>query len=144
MVDSVFGDPGDWAGVLSLLARLKKEKKLDDYQRELLLLLRNRENWKLREAVLESVNNLESPSNEFLEEILNIMMDDMSHYNARILAADAFVNLFQHGKTERERNYAIGVDVVIEKMRSLLKSPQPGFLHEAILRCIEKIKKSVE
>lgn len=140
MVDSVFGDPGDWAGVLSLLARLIKEKKLDDYQRELLLLLRDRENWKLREAVLESAKSLKSPSEEFLKEMLNIMTDDTCHYNARILAADAFVNLFQRGKTERERNYAIGVDVVIEKMRSLLKSPQPGFLHEAILRCIEKIK----
>ena len=142
MADPVFGDLRDWGRVLSLLDKLTKTNKLNNHQQELLEILRDRENWKLREAVLESVKNLDSPSDEILEEILNIMMDDMAYYNARILAADALIHLLQKRETGQERSHAVTVDVVIEKMLSLLNSPLPSFLHEAICRSLEEIRES--
>ena len=142
MADTVFGDIRDWGRVLSLLDKLTKDKKLNEHQQELLEILRDRENWKLREAVLESVKDLDSPSDELLEEILNIMTDDMAHYNARILAADALIHLLQKRETGQERNHAVTVDVVIGKMLSMLNSPLPSFLHEAIRRSLEEIRES--
>ena len=144
MADPVFGDLRDWGRVLSLLDELKKADKLNDYQRELLEILRDGENWKLREAVLESVKDLHSPSDELLEEILNIMTDDMAHYNARILAADSLIHLLQRRETGQERCHAITVDLVIEKMHSMLNSPLPSFLHEAICRSLEEIREYPE
>jgi len=51
-------------------------------------MLRYRENWSLRKAVLESINDLNGPADELLTETANIMMDESVSFEAGMLVVD--------------------------------------------------------
>ena len=68
------------------------------------------------------------------------MMDEGVYLGARILAANALAKLVVKRKDDREINQAINKTVVIEKMESILDSPQPPILNEAIKKALTAIK----
>ena len=52
-----------------------------------------RENWSLRKAVLESINDLNGPADELLTETANIMMDESVSFEAGMLVVDTLTKL---------------------------------------------------
>lgn len=139
MDSDIFGNLMDWGLVLDKLDDLKKSEKLHKHQAGLIRILRYRNNWRLRETVLKYITYLNEPSDEMLTQVLNIMMDESVYLDARILAADALANLIRKRKDARENDQAIDKAVVIEKMETLLDSPQPPFLNEAIRKSLKII-----
>jgi hypothetical protein len=90
--------------------------------------------------VLEYITYLKEPSDEILTEAINLMMDETIYLDARILAANALAELALNRKDDEENNQAINRTVVIEKMESILNSPQPPVLNEAIKKSLTAIK----
>ena len=72
----IFGNLTDWEQVLDKLNDLKKSETLHKHQAGLARILRYRNNWKLRETVLEYITYINEPSDEILTEAINIMMDE--------------------------------------------------------------------
>jgi Lhr-like helicase len=138
MDSDIFGNLMDWGLVLDKLNDLKKSEKLHKHQAGLIRILRYRNNWRLRETVLKYITYLNEPSDEMLTQVLNIMIDKSVYLDARILAADALANLIRKRKDARENDRTID-KVVIEKMETLLDSPQPPFLNEAIRKSLKMI-----
>lgn len=128
----IFGNLTDWEQVLDKLNDLKKSETLHEHQAGLIRILRYRNNWKLREVVLEFITYLNEPSDEILTEAINIMMDEGVYLDARILTANALTKLVVKHKDDRENNQSINKTVVIKKMESILDSPPPPILTEAI------------
>lgn len=71
--------------------------------------------------------------------MLNIIMDEIVYLDTRILADDALAKLIRKRKDAQENDQAIDKAVVIEKMETLLDSPQPPFLNEAIRKSLKMI-----
>ena len=140
MEGDIFGNLRDWGRVLSLVEDIKKSKTLDTYQQGLVRILRYRDNWRLREIVLEYIKDLNNPSDELMLELITIMMDENIYYDARILAADAISELIPKCKENQEQKVTISRAIIIEKMKALLDSPQPPMFHEAINKTLEVIR----
>ena len=139
MDSDIFGNLMDWGLVLDKPDDLKKSEKLHKHQANLIRILRYRNNWRLRETVLKYIAYLNEPSDEIVTQVLNIMMDESVYLAARILAAAALAKLIRKRKDARENDQAIDKAVFIEKMETLLDSPQPPFLNEAIRKSLKMI-----
>ena len=141
MSADVFSDITDWGKVIDLLEDLKESGRLNDCQDGLARLLRNRENWKLRESALEASKALMQPSDEVLAEALGIMMDDGLYIEARALAADAVGHLAMRRNDSSRFAPGTGREDVVGKLRSLLGSPQAPMLQEVARRSLDAIEK---
>jgi len=131
MSGDVFGNLRDWGDVLDELDVLQRSKELDEHQPGLVRILRYRNNWKLREAVLHSLKEISRPSMELVSEVLNLAMDEGTYYQARILAIRALPRLLK--KLEETRTgEASARSAVIERMQVVLASQQPPLLHDAV------------
>jgi len=76
-VDSdIFGNLIDWGHVIETLDRLKELKQLDRHQDGLTRILRYRDNWRLRETVLKHIVHLVEPTEELVQEVINITVDE--------------------------------------------------------------------
>ena len=120
MSPDIFGNLREWGEVPNQLRQLAESKKLDEHQEGLIRILRYRDNWRLRELVLDVVKSLESPSDELLGALLDIMMDDGVYCEARVLAAHALSQLAGMRQTEGASGQSGNVDQMIEKMNMLL------------------------
>lgn len=81
-----FGNLREWDRVLGQLAIMKETKTLNLYQSGLARILRYRKNWRLLERVLEYGKYISQPTDEFLEEIYQVMSDPEIYPDARIQA----------------------------------------------------------
>lgn len=143
MQSDIFGDLRDWGRALDQIAELRSSGKLDEHQEELARVLRYRDNWRLREAALEAAEDISSPSDEILSQVLAIMMDEGVYWQARVLAADTLSHLIKKHDNGPERALSLTEAKVIEKMNMILGSPQPPIFHESVrrfLRAIEETK----
>jgi hypothetical protein len=136
----IFGNLMDWCLVLDKLDDLKKSETLHEHQAGIARILRYRNNWKLLETALEYITCINEPSDEMLTEVLDIMIDESVYLDARILAANALPELVMKRKDDRENNQNINKTIVIEKMESILDSPQPPLLNEAIRKSLKILK----
>lgn len=121
----------DWAAILDQIEAAREGHKLDTLQPGLLHILRYPHNWKLRETVLECLQELRNPSEELLVEVWDIMMDSDVCYEQRILAADCLEHICAHHLKTRER--------VMSDMRRLMETPIPAIVHEALLRILKRL-----
>jgi hypothetical protein len=133
----IFGNLREWGQVLELLESLKKSEKLDEHQSGLARILRYGENWRLLEAVLEYGKEINQPTDEFLQEVNNIMNDQNIYLDARMLAVNTLVCLFP--RINRKNNHKFSQTLVVRKMRDILNSPEPPIFHEAVKKSLNSI-----
>lgn len=126
-----FENMDDWAAILDQIETARAGHKLDTLQPGLLHILRYPHNWKLRETVLECLKELQTPSEELVDEVWEIMMDSAVYYEQRILAADCLEHICAHHLKTRER--------VISGMRHLLETPIPTIVHETLLQIFKRL-----
>ena len=133
MSSDIFGNLMDWGQAIDKLNQLKQKKILNEHQPGLVRILRYRDNWRLRETVLNYVKDITNPSDDLLTEVLNIVMDENVYYDARIIAVDALASLMNNYKYNKESD-RIDKSDVNKKIKALLVSPHPPVFHEAIRR----------
>jgi hypothetical protein len=125
----------DWGRVLDELERWTRMGQLDERQEQLLWLLRYPDNWRLREAALESMRSMRAAGPRLIEEACRIMMDDGLYYQVRVLAAEALAAAFGEGKSAGAESEPLS-KAVRDQMRALLDSPQPPIMHQALQRVL--------
>ena len=139
----IFDNLRDWGIVLEKLEELSKTKDLGNHQEELIRLLRFNDNWRLREAAIESLHAIEAPSFELIREVFRLVMREDLYYDVRILAADGleklFINLLQDKKVDDENAIPLTSEI-IDGMERCLASPQPPIFYNALQKSLEQIK----
>ena len=143
MKDNIFGNLKDWGIVLEKLEAISKNGKLNNYQEDLIRLLRFNNNWRLREAAIESLAAVEVPGSGLFREVFSLVMRNDLYYDVRILAADGLEKLTANivrGKTfDGGRLKEILVEI-LEGMEDLLASSESPKFHNAIRRSRERIR----
>ena len=140
----IFDNLEDWGIVLEKLEELSKSKDLGNHQDELIRLLRFNDNWRLREAAIESLHSIEAPSFELIREVFRLVMREDLYYDVRILATDGLeklcVNFLQGEKVDVENTIPLASEI-IEGMERCLASPQPPIFYNALQKSLDQIKK---
>lgn len=139
MTNHSFGDLRDWGQVLDQLATLKASPELDDHQKALRRLLRYRQNWRLREAAIDAIGNLKTPSEELVSEMLAVVADEESYCELRVHAADVLASLLSTNQQSSGDASTSVAHHAVQQMQELLESPQQPVLHEAIRRSVKSI-----
>jgi len=142
MENYIFGNLKDWGPVLERMGELAKKGKLGEHQSELIRVLRYDDNWRLREAAIECLADIENPSLALIDEVYAIMMREDLYYDVRILAAHALGKIFcgsSKSKAPGEPAANPLARKILEGMSRLMKAPQPPVLHKAIRMSIEQI-----
>ena len=139
MNQDIFGNIREWGVVLECLDDLKQSRKLDEHQEGLTRILRYRENWRLREKVLEYACEIKSPFDKLIIELFNIMTDEDIYFEARILAANALGYLIPKRKGIPEKEEKFSEDKVVLQMINVLNSAGPPHFHEAIAKSLGRI-----
>ncbi len=143
MENNSFGNLTDWGIVLEKLEKLSKNKELGNYQDELIRLLRFDQNWRLREAAIESLPFVENPGLNLAREIISLIKRKDLYYDVRILATDGLEKL----ATTIVNNKGFDKDILkqfvlsIQKdLDALLASPEPPIFHDALQNSMNQIK----
>ncbi len=119
-----FGNLADYQPVLELVHDLADKGELAECQPGLIRILRYKGNWRLREAVLKRVGEIQTPSEDLVSQVLSILADDNIYYDARILAGHALIQLL---KSLRD-GFCDGINTEAQKVTAKLRStPQPPF-----------------
>jgi hypothetical protein len=146
MKNYIFGNLTDWGIVLDKLKALSESKELDNHQDELIRLLRFDQNWRLREAAIESLPRIENPSLDLAREVFSIITRKDLYYDVRILATDSLGKLI----TIIVNNSAFDRDIlkqfireIIKNMDVLLASPEPPKFHDALQNARNQIKEAI-
>jgi len=139
MNQDIFGNLREWGVVLERLNDLKQSRKLDEHQEGLTRILRYRENWRLREKVLEYAIEIERPIDKFLTELFNIMIDEDIYFDVRILAANALGYLIPKRKVIPEKEEKFSKTKVVLQMIDILDSAGPPYFHAAIAKSLGMI-----
>jgi len=126
-----FGNLRDWGAVLDLLDTLSKSGNLAECQPGLVRILKFKGNWRLREEVLKRIGAISAPSIALVDQVIDVMADDNTYYDARILAADALMQLWEKGESEALEKAAGKVKSITGKLRNI---PQPPFFEDALDR----------
>ncbi len=145
MENNIFGNLTDWGIVLDKLKKLSDSRELDNYQDELIRLLRFDQNWRLREAAIESLHNIDHPNLNLAREVISLINRKDLYYDARILATDSLGKL----TTTIVNNRAFDKDIlkqfvmeIIKNIEALLASPEPPIFHDALQNSMNQIKET--
>jgi len=145
MENNIFGNLTDWGIVLDKLKKLSDSRELDNYQDELIRLLRFDQNWRLREAAIESLHNIDNPNLNLAREVISLINRKDLYYDARILATDSLGKL----TTTIVNNMAFDKDIlkqfvmeIIKNIEALLDSPEPPIFHDALQNSMNQIKET--
>ncbi len=143
MQNYIFGNLNDWGRVLDTLEKLSESKELDNCQDELIRLLRFDQNWRLREAAIESLHFVENPGLNLAREVNALTKRKDLYYDVRILATDGLEKL----TTKIIKTKAFDKDLlkqfvrsIINDMDDLLASPEPPKFHDALQNSMNQIK----
>jgi len=144
MKNYVFGNLTDWGIVLDKLKQLSDSRELSNYQDELIGLLRFDQNWRLREAAIESLPLVENPSLNLAREVSSLIKRKDLYYDVRILATDSLEKL----TTTIVNNKDFDKDIlkqfvlsILSDLEILLASPEPPIFHDALQNSMNQIKK---
>lgn len=144
MENIIFGNLNDWGVVLEKLEKLSETRELDNYQDELIRLLRFDQNWRLREAAIESLPFVKSPGLKLAREVNTLIKRKDLYYDVRILATDGLEKL----ATTIVNNKGVDRDIlkqfihgIVTDMEDLLASPEPPKFHDALQNSMGQVKK---
>jgi len=145
MKNYIFGNLNDWGIVLEKLEKLSETRELDNYQDELIRLLRFDQNWRLREAAIESLPFVKNPSLNLAREVNTLIKRKDLYYDVRILATDGLEKL----AATIVNNKGFDKDIlkqfihgIVKDMDDLLASPEPPKFHNALQKSVSQVKKS--
>lgn len=131
----------DWQVALDKLQELRNACILDDCQPSLARILRYKENWRLRERVLEYATDIKQPCSELLEAITSILSDDSTYVNTRILAAEALRVLAPRGlKYDPTLSVNLWKSSAITKLEEILGCPQAPLFRDAVIMALKAIE----
>ena len=133
-----FGSLRDWGSVLEHVDELTVNGELDKCQPGLIRILRYKGNWRLREDVLKRVREIESPSSQLVSQVLNVLDDDNTYYDVRILASDALIQLLKKTRDSVDDEIEMQVRKVVEQ---LMVSPQPVLFDEALTNLYSELNR---
>ena len=134
-----FGNLLEWGGVVERIGSLRDTGELDEHQEGLARILRYRRNWRLRETVLEVVEEVKSPSMELVSGVWAVLADRMLYLEVRVLAARAPGEMLRNvRKTGGNAGVRIECETV-EDMKRILDSSQAPVLHDAVRRALARI-----
>lgn len=132
MSDDPFGNLQDWGEALELLDELSRNGRLTECQRGLVRILNYKGNWRLREEVLKRLDQIEAPTDELIGQVLSILADDNTYYEARIMASAALMQFLKNGESEVRPELNLKSRKIIEK---LCKTLQPPIFEKALQEC---------
>ncbi|MFZ7125090.1 MAG: hypothetical protein ACOWWM_02920 [Desulfobacterales bacterium] len=141
MKSDPFGNLQEWGAVLELLSDLEKNGKLSENQKGLIRILRFRNNWRLREEVLKAMEGVDDPIDELIEAVLAIATDEGVYVDARILAARALEGLMSNRRKQagEDASESLTQDRIEGSLRSIIETPQPPVLRDAVEACLLSI-----
>ena len=143
MSGDVFGNLREWGEVPERLRQLSESGSLSEHEAGLVRILRYRENWRLREMVLRVLDDLESPSDNVLSAVLDILTDETLYREVRVLAAEKLAHLVGKRLQEVDRQYSAEVHKVIRRVELLRQQPHEPVLDSAIDQSLEAIRASL-
>lgn len=128
MGSDIFSHLIEWDRVIDAIDKLKELNQLDKYQDGFTRILRYCNNGRLRESVLKHIGNLSQPTEELVQEVINIIMDEDTYLDMRILAINALTNLIPLCIKRNDIKGCNIVEIAVKNMEKPLNSPQPPFL----------------
>lgn len=134
-----FGNLREWGCVLDLLDTLRGSGHLAECQRGLCRILRFRGNWRLREEVLQRLDQIEAPNEGLIEEVINVVADEHSYHEVRILACQVLPRLVRKTCGLSDAELHLKTRLLVERLESLRKTPRPPILRRALDVCLESI-----
>ena len=126
-----FGNLTDWGPVLDTLEDLADRGNLSRCQPGLVRILRYKGNWRLREEVLKRVGAVQTPSRELVHQVIAVLDDDNTYYDARMIAGNALLQLLKNIQSIGDDDIHDKARKVVQKLRS---TPQPAFFDNIIDR----------
>lgn len=131
MKNDPFGNLMDWGPVMDTLEDMANNNDLEQCQPGLVRILRYKGNWRLREEVLKCIGEIQTPSDELIEQVIAILDDDNLYYDVRIIAGNSLVQLLTKTRMDSNGYLLKNAKKIIEKLKSM---PQPPFFAKAIDR----------
>lgn len=135
-----FGNLEEWGRVLERLSEMTRDGRIDEHQDELAVLLRYRDNWRLREAALESIRAVRRPREPLIRELCAILMNEGLYHQVRVLAAEALAVALDRLAASAETAPVQLQRDIREQMHELLDSGQPPVIHQAARRVLPRIE----
>ena len=136
MKEDPFGNLTDWGAVLDMVDELADTGKLSECQPGLIRILRYKGNRRLREEVLKQVTRIQSPSHHLIRQVLSILDDDNTYYDARILASDALIQMLKNIQNGFGDEISIAVRKITERLRT---TPHPPIFDTALKKLYSEI-----
>lgn len=141
MKQDPFGNLSDWGTVLDIFEEMAANGDLSECQPGLIRILRYKGNWRLREAVLNRVGEIQTPSDDLVHQVLAILDDDNIYYDARILAGNALSQLLKNIPDDDGGDIRPKARKVLAKLKS---TPQPPFFADTINRVFPEFGRYVK
>lgn len=136
MNKDMFGNLREWGIVLEQLEDLKQSRKLDEHQKGLARILRYRDNWCLREKVLEYANEIENPTDELLSGLFYIITGDDIYLEARVLAVNTLGYLILKRKGSSRGGKEFDETKAVLYMIDILDSERPPHLRATVAKAL--------
>jgi len=139
-----FGNLRDWGQVLEIMENLAKKGRLGEHQSQLIRLLRFDQNWRLREAAIESLKFIDNPSLELANEVFSIVKRKDLYYDVRILATDGLSKLMERIVGRQDLNSDDVNAFVNQTLRGLeahLETPEPPKFHDALKASLNQLRR---
>ena len=124
-----FGNLRDWGVVLELICQLSDGSQLGECQPGLVRILRYRDNWRLREEVLNRIGNINKPDNTLVLQVLDVITDENLYYEVRILACETMMEFLKNGANAFETEVKKEMRQTVE---NLLSSQHPPIFEQAL------------
>lgn len=125
-----FGNLNEWGDVIKTLEALSDAGGLERCQSGLVRILRYKGNWRLREEALNKIKDIQTPSRDLLFQLLDLLADDNTYYDVRILAGDALSRLLRYVRGDIHQELRTELFKTVKKLKSM---PQPLFF-DGVLR----------
>ena len=135
-----FGNLEDWGKVLITVKQLTDQGTLDEAQEGIIRLVRYRDNWRLRETALVAARQIKEPTPALLAAIMQVLEDQATYVDARILAARALGDLAGgKGRGAKPTASTKALRVVLQRQ---LENPEAPVLTRAIEAALQKLSKT--
>jgi len=136
MKQDPFGNLTNWGAVLDIFDELADTGKLAECQPGLIRILKHKGNWRLREEVLKRVEEIRNPSHHLIRQVLGILDDDNTYYDARILASDALIQMLKNIQNGFGDEINMAVRKITERLRT---TPHPPIFDNALKKLYSEI-----
>jgi hypothetical protein len=137
MTQDPFGNLQEWGSVMERLAELKCSGCLAECQRGIIRILRFRGNWRLREEVLNQLGQIPNPTEELIETVCGIVLDESVYYEIRVLASKVLPRLIHNRQKVTGSRSCPKTESIISSLRASMETIHPPVFHNALGQCLQ-------